>query len=173
MSLSFNKMSCAVATCKNHNRNHEEGISFHRFPVDNSSDICKQWVIKCRRKDEINLRNARVCSTHFLPSDYEDDMQNRLLGLPLKKKLIKTAIPSQKLAGDKCTPENTVVSLLRAERSRNRAVRVSAFERLRNLSPLADDHGAAEDGLSSFKHEIQLEEVSFRESRQQCKFLFS
>lgn len=79
-------MSCAVAGCNNRHRNTKDcevGVLYHRFP--NDGDILKQWIAKCYRKDEINSKNARICSEHFLPHDYEDDMKNRLLGLPLKK----------------------------------------------------------------------------------------
>lgn len=89
--MSSNHNNCAVAPCKNTGRNNSEVI-YHTFPKD--KQIQNEWIARCKRKDKINVRNARVCSAHFLPEDYERDLKNELLGLPLKK-LRTGAIPSQ------------------------------------------------------------------------------
>lgn len=124
--------SCAIATCLNTYRNSKErNVIFHRFPQKDLL-LSKEWVQKCRRKDTINPKNARICSEHFTSSDYIDDMQNRLLGRPVRRKLKENAIPSKNLSSliseDQITP--------RSERQKKRKVLQDAEERLRNLSPM-------------------------------------
>lgn len=73
---------CAVTECKNTLKSKlERGTSliYHRFPVKNPS-LCKVWVTKCHRELSFNYKNATICSDHFKPDDYQDDMMNRLLG---------------------------------------------------------------------------------------------
>ncbi|CAL8117896.1 unnamed protein product [Orchesella dallaii] len=81
---------CAVAECRNRNG---PDLAFHRFP-SHDKVRCKKWEVKCKRLDKLNVANARVCAAHFTDEDYERDLQNELLGLPLRKKLKPTAIPS-------------------------------------------------------------------------------
>lgn len=78
---------CAVATCKNPNH-----VLYHRFPTD--LDQQKLWVNACRRKDYINPKTATICERHFTPESYQRDLKNELLGLPLKKRLKKDAVPT-------------------------------------------------------------------------------
>lgn len=48
--------SCAIATCKNNNRNTKgTDIKYFSFP---KSDLKKQWIVACKRNDEINLKNG-------------------------------------------------------------------------------------------------------------------
>ncbi|XP_046984197.1 uncharacterized protein LOC124554170 [Schistocerca americana] len=68
------------------------GVVCHSFPKD--EHLRREWIARCRRPDLINVRTARVCSVHFRPEDYVRDLRNELLGLPLRKKLVPTAIPS-------------------------------------------------------------------------------
>ncbi|XP_049843808.1 uncharacterized protein LOC126295370 [Schistocerca gregaria] len=68
------------------------GVVCHSFPKD--EHLRREWIARCRRPDVINVRTARVCSVHFRPEDYVRDLRNELLGLPLRKKLVPTAIPS-------------------------------------------------------------------------------
>ena len=71
--------SCAIATCSNTYKNiKDKNMIFLRFPQKNL-DLSKEWVHKCRLKDIVNPKNARICSEHFKDDDYTDDMQNRLL----------------------------------------------------------------------------------------------
>ncbi|GAB6033573.1 hypothetical protein CHUAL_013511 [Chamberlinius hualienensis] len=84
------KYTCAVAVCKQQRA--EDEISFHKFPVDKARQIA--WIIRCRRKDTINVINGRVCSLHFLPEHFKEDEVNIALGLPSIKVLTKDAIPT-------------------------------------------------------------------------------
>lgn len=50
---------CAVALCKNYNRlTKGTEIKYFRFPKD--KELCKKWIIACRREDEINLKNGNI-----------------------------------------------------------------------------------------------------------------
>jgi len=122
--------SCAVATCTNTYYNcKDKEILFHRFPEKNREAL-EQWILKCRRKDPINTKNARICSEHFLNTDYEEDLKSRLLGCPMKKILKASAIPSCNLPfsnSEQITP--------RSERQKKRKILQNAHERLRLLSP--------------------------------------
>ena len=71
---------CAVASCPNPN-----GISYHIFPK--WKDLQRLWLRACRRKDFVNLKTAAICSRHFKPEDFERDLRNELLNLPLRSLL--------------------------------------------------------------------------------------
>ncbi|KAG8325161.1 Protein SPT2 [Homalodisca vitripennis] len=89
---------CAVATCPNNSKKtkgSEQRVVYYKFPKD--SETCKIWLSKCKRRDAVNCKYAYVCSDHFAPSDYIDDMKNRLLGLPQKLLLKPFVVPSIKL----------------------------------------------------------------------------
>ena len=84
---------CAVAVCPSPK---SSSITYHRFPQD--PETRKKWVQACKRKDGLlNPLTAHVCSSHFQPSDYERDLKNELLGLPVRNLLKKSAVPSLKL----------------------------------------------------------------------------
>lgn len=128
--------NCAVATCSNYlrkTRKLDVHVVYHRFPKD--PEICKLWLTKCKRQDEFNYKNASICSEHFSSEDYEDDMRNRLLGLPQKKLLKCTAVPSLKLPGNEEDVNKRQLSEDRNNRSVTRRIRGEALERIHSLSP--------------------------------------
>ncbi|XP_047101298.1 uncharacterized protein LOC124720074 [Schistocerca piceifrons] len=90
-SPSCSQYHCAVFRCVTNARK-MPGVVCHSFPKD--EHLRREWIARCRRPDVINVRTARVCSVHFRPEDYVRDLRNELLGLPLRKKLVPTAIPS-------------------------------------------------------------------------------
>ena len=59
------------------------------------SELRRLWIHACRRKDSFNPNTGRICSIHFLPTDYKRDLKNELLGLPTVKRLFENAIPTQ------------------------------------------------------------------------------
>lgn len=66
---------CAVPHCKN--RSGTSHISFHSLPLN--PDLRKQWLIKIRR-DERKCKTSchmRVCSAHFLCTDYRTVLSGR------------------------------------------------------------------------------------------------
>lgn len=110
---------CSVAACPNNwVKTKKSGVQiiYHNFPKD--STICELWKKQCKRHDTINSKNARVCSDHFKATDYIDDMQHRLLNLPERKILLKTAVPSLKLS-------QSTVKKPRSQRIRSRTRSVS------------------------------------------------
>ncbi|CAG9763743.1 unnamed protein product [Ceutorhynchus assimilis] len=87
---------CAVASCSSNRINlKKEGIQliFHSFPKVTDDEGRKEWVKRCNR-DKLNPNTSTICSLHFQPSDYERDLQSELLGLPSRKVLKKTAVPT-------------------------------------------------------------------------------
>ncbi|KAJ8867832.1 hypothetical protein PR048_031637 [Dryococelus australis] len=81
--MSKSNNNCAIADCSNYGRK--------------TSDIINVWVSRCKHADIVNVNNACVCSVHFVPDDYERNLSNELLGLPIRKKLLPNVIPSQQL----------------------------------------------------------------------------
>nr|CAI5828659.1 unnamed protein product [Callosobruchus analis] len=54
--------NCAVATCRNCNRNTKgKDITFFRLPKN--EDMAKQWIAACKRLDEMNLKNGFIAVT--------------------------------------------------------------------------------------------------------------
>ena len=88
-----NKCICAVAVCSSPK---SDSTIYHQFPKDNIRQ--KKLTIACKRDDHLfNPQTALVCSNHFQPTDYKQGLQNELLGLPIRKRLNKEAVPSLKL----------------------------------------------------------------------------
>ncbi|KRT83134.1 hypothetical protein AMK59_3135 [Oryctes borbonicus] len=89
---------CAVAVCKNNSiavRLNNANITFHRFPKAKVSKTARaEWIRRCQRADKFNPDTSQICSIHFCETDYERDLQNELLNLPIKKRLKKDAIPT-------------------------------------------------------------------------------
>lgn len=88
-----NNCVCAVAICPSPK---SSSTSYHRFPRD--PVVRQKWLLACRRDDRIfNPQTGFVCSNHFEVTEFERDLQNELLGLPLRKRLKPGAIPTLKL----------------------------------------------------------------------------
>ncbi|GBN06104.1 hypothetical protein AVEN_99791-1 [Araneus ventricosus] len=120
----------AVATCSNyHKKTKGKCVIYHVFPVCPNRN--KILISKCKRQDHINVKNARIYSDHFRPSDYMDDMKNRLLGLNQKKILKPDAVPSVYLP----LQDNGEDISSRRERKRNRSILHEAKIRLKCLTP--------------------------------------
>jgi hypothetical protein len=87
--------TCAVAICDSPKT---LDTIYHNFPKNTC--VKQQWLVKCKPMKEINPNTASVCSKHFLPTDYERDLEHELLNLPPRKKLKKEAVPSQHLVSN-------------------------------------------------------------------------
>ena len=90
---------CAVATCRNsHRRTRGRRIRYHRFPQ--IPEVRSLWVLACGRvplaNGEIpfNIQTARICSLHFTNESYEKDMEHLVLGLPVRSRLRRGAVPT-------------------------------------------------------------------------------
>ncbi|XP_072389801.1 uncharacterized protein [Diabrotica undecimpunctata] len=91
---------CSVANCKNNFYKNKKSdsvqqIAFFTFPKN--TNLEKIWIMRCCRKDTINIKTARVCSNHFKKDDFVDDMYARIMGTRPKLKLKDGAIPSKNL----------------------------------------------------------------------------
>jgi hypothetical protein len=80
---------CAVFGYKNNHKTKkgtgQEGqdIIFHSFPKPKdmvSQTMRNEWINRCKREDKLNPETSRICSKHFVETDYERDLQNELLG---------------------------------------------------------------------------------------------
>lgn len=77
---------CSIATCKSNSKKPDpegEKVMFFTFPKD--PKILKEWARKCCRKDNWTPKNKRICSKHFILTDYEDEMQARLMNFQPKQ----------------------------------------------------------------------------------------
>ena len=50
--------TCAIFGCKYDSIN-----TFHKFPKDKKYN--RLWLLKCGRRNKVNIRNAVVCDRHF------------------------------------------------------------------------------------------------------------
>lgn len=90
---------CAVATCRNsHRRTRGRRIRYHRFPQ--IPEVRSRWVRACGRTPlangdiPFNIQTARICSLHFSNDSYEKDMEHLVLGLPVRSRLRRGAVPT-------------------------------------------------------------------------------
>lgn len=90
---------CAVATCRNsHRRTRGRRIRYHRFPQ--IPEVRSRWVCACGRVPlpngdiPFNIQTARICSLHFTNESYEKDMEHLVLGLPVRSRLRRGAVPT-------------------------------------------------------------------------------
>ncbi|GAB6022415.1 hypothetical protein CHUAL_006532 [Chamberlinius hualienensis] len=168
---------CAVSTCKNNGRK-TTNVIYHRFPKDIA--LQQLWVKCCKRADTVNPVHAKVCSIHFGPEDYVRDLKNELLGLPLRKRLITSAVPSLHMPGQpqqqqlpqKVAPRPGTSSSNssfsspkkkaheRQQRTAARNIRKRALERLKNLSTKKDEkqiYNAASSKMHDYCTNIRTE----------------
>ncbi|CAH3035747.1 unnamed protein product, partial [Pocillopora meandrina] len=83
--LNKNRLHCCVPRCNWDSRYHGK-LSFHRFPKHYA--LRNQWIIKIRRNEGSYFtitNNTRVCSRHFLESDYRPPT-------PTGKALLRTGV---------------------------------------------------------------------------------
>ncbi|XP_040564340.1 THAP domain-containing protein 2 [Lepeophtheirus salmonis] len=78
---------CAAYGCSNLDKGSSTGRSFHRFPRD--PKIRDQWIRAVRRKDFTPSLHTVLCSDHFLPEDYLEGKEYRIV-----RKLRYNAVPS-------------------------------------------------------------------------------
>lgn len=94
---------CAVVGCQNGRKSERIPFSgnFHQFPID--VELRKKWMYLCgrSRKKEINLLYARICSLHFIDTDYDQNREKyeSLIrhGVSVVQRLNPDAYPTKKL----------------------------------------------------------------------------
>ena len=81
---------CAIATCKS-----PVDKAYFSFPKETTRQ--KTWLDNCFRGDNVNVKTARICEIHFAEEYFDRDFQNELLGLPVRRRLSVSAIPTLNL----------------------------------------------------------------------------
>jgi THAP domain len=77
---------CAIYGCNNSrlaSKVSGQDLIFHVFPKPKdlvSNTMRREWISRCKRQDRFNPDTSRICSAHFVESDYERDLQSELLG---------------------------------------------------------------------------------------------
>ena len=88
---------CSVFECFQ-KQSKQSSVRFFRFPQD--IELKRQWIAKCRRSDNINTDNARVCSLHFESVNFKRNLKYELLNIPVpnnQKVLEEDAVPTMLL----------------------------------------------------------------------------
>lgn len=93
-------MRCSVFGCDSDNESKKNpcpNIKFFSFPKD--PIMSKKWLHLTKRKDQLKLKGAVVCSRHFRESDYKVNLKHTLLNYTPKnyRGLKDDAIPSLNL----------------------------------------------------------------------------
>ncbi len=87
--VTLKRKVCAVAQCRGP---YKAVDSFHKMPKD--KDLQREWISACKRKDEMNLNRAEVCSRHFTDEDFDRDLRSELLYGKKRRRLKPSAIPT-------------------------------------------------------------------------------
>lgn len=92
-------MRCAIYGCSSDNSKKvkDSPLRFYRFP--SNENVRKKWISSCCRADKFNPDIARVCSKHFLESDFLRNLQHEFLNYTPKSgpKLKADVVPSVNL----------------------------------------------------------------------------
>lgn len=79
-------LTCSVASCKtNSKKSKEDGVQIRFFSFPSDPEMAKAWIKSCHRTPDFKPKFSRVCSLHFKLSDYEDEIQAKILNYPPKK----------------------------------------------------------------------------------------
>ena len=78
---------CAVSMCPS-----PSGVTYFSFPKDRQ----EIWLNKCMISDfkKLNMKNVSICESHFSEDCFIRDFQNELMGLPVRRLLSSSAVPS-------------------------------------------------------------------------------
>lgn len=109
--LLFTMPYCAVSGCRNHNRNTKGGVvRFYTFPV--AGEFQAKWISACTRSDELNMKNATVCSVHFEDDCFFTPLRHSMLKYSPRsfRNLKSDAVPTKKLLGSRGPTETKVSS---------------------------------------------------------------
>lgn len=89
-----NMVFCAAFNCSNSSKS---AVSFFSFPLKDEKR-CKEWVRRMKRKDFVPTAASRLCSDHFSPDSFTENLAVRAtLGpefKPGKCRLKPDAVPS-------------------------------------------------------------------------------
>ena len=127
----------SVPCCKSGYDESSSSTSLHRFP--SNPERASAWLRAINRDNFVVSKNSRVCSVHFLPTDFKPSStdtnatrNNRRTSSSLDKKILKeTAVPSV-FPGQ---PKYLTISKppVRSEASTSTARRANQEEHLQSL----------------------------------------
>ena len=80
-----------VPDCTNNSRK-TAGISYHRVPAEKS--LRQAWMVKIRRENPCSRENSFVCSEHFTPDSFEENLPGLVSGYRTRRRLKPNAVPS-------------------------------------------------------------------------------
>lgn len=81
-------MQCYVVDCPNRFKDTRvSDASYFSFPSDKNRS--KIWIQFCKRDENFDPGNKRICSNHFDVNDFERDLMSELLNIPQKKRILK------------------------------------------------------------------------------------
>ncbi|XP_018566821.1 uncharacterized protein LOC108907566 [Anoplophora glabripennis] len=150
---------CAMYGCNNSRistKTDNPEIVYHNFPKGKqfgSNIIRKEWIRCCKRGDNWNPSTSQICSIHFVENDYERDMRNELLGLPPRKLLKTTAVPSLFLPNK---PQD--VTSLRAQRYNNKT-EIEELQRKEKINKLIVDQVAPSTSTTPIESNLCLDDM--------------
>ena len=106
------RTKCVARNCKSGNRTSTDIVQFHRFPKD--TGLREIWIERVGRDDWSCTDGSRLCSRHFLPSDYSFESKDtnkwrkkKPASATRKPSLKRDAIPSLFHNMDGETPRTT------------------------------------------------------------------
>lgn len=84
---------CCVVGCSKNTKRRDD-VSFHHFPKDKDTRL--RWVTAISRENlpDRYAETAYVCSDHFLPEDFERNLQAELTKKAHRPRLKAGAVPS-------------------------------------------------------------------------------
>lgn len=82
---------CMVPGCTNHS-NKATGVSYHRLPQNERRR--KIWLAKTPRKNPCPSQYSFVCSDHFSPDSFVQDLAEELCGCEKRRRLTAGAVPT-------------------------------------------------------------------------------
>jgi len=128
-----NMVFCAAFNCSNSSKS---GLSFFSFPLKDGKR-CKEWLRLMKRKDFTPTAASRLCSAHFSPQCYEQNLA--LLATlgdqfkPQKLRLKPDALPTIFNFERKTVEQISIDNEPSRKRSCNTECRRTAFEKRRKL----------------------------------------
>ena len=106
------RTKCVARNCKSGNRTSTDIVQFHRFPKD--TGLREIWIERVGRDDWSCTDGSRLCSRHFLPSDYSFESKDtnkwrkkKPASATRKPSLKRDAVPSLFHNMDGETPRTT------------------------------------------------------------------
>lgn len=89
--LLYTMPHCMVPGCTNHSRK-TKLISYHRVPID--KQLQKAWIERIQRDDPCKPFNSYVCSEHFTPDCFEENLREVVSGYSSRRRLKPNSVPS-------------------------------------------------------------------------------